>query len=61
MTNEELKALLIESAEILDEIESLPVDDYGYRELPPGTLDRAREIVKIVLRSRDGHIRETAK
>ncbi|MFD1104713.1 hypothetical protein [Sphingobium olei] len=47
MTNSELRALFIESAEILDEIESLPVDDQGYRELPPGSLDRAREIVEI--------------
>lgn len=53
MTNDELKALLIESADILDAIESLPVDDHGYRELPPGSLGRARAIVEI---ARDIHI-----
>ncbi|MDF0489238.1 hypothetical protein PX554_13940 [Sphingomonas sp. H39-1-10] len=52
MTVDELTALLIEAGEILDEIESLPLDDYGYRELPPNSLDRAREITKIAFELR---------
>lgn len=53
MTNEELTALLIEAGEIFDEIDSLPLDDYGVRELPPGSLDRAREIAAIAMRLQD--------
>ena len=29
----------------LEEIESLPVDDYGCREIPPGFLDKARAAI----------------
>lgn len=31
--------------EALHEIESLPLDDYGYREIPPGFLDGVRAIL----------------
>ena len=52
MTIEELRALLIEAGAIFDEIDDLPIDDDGTRELPPGTLDRAREIVLVATRLR---------
>ncbi len=42
-----LKELVIEAGAIFDEIDSLPLNDDGTRELPPGMLDRAREIAAI--------------
>ena len=42
MTNDELKVLVIEAGAIFDQIDDLPLNDDGTRELPPGMLDRGR-------------------
>jgi hypothetical protein len=47
VTNDELKVLVIEAGAIFDQIDDLPLNDDGTRELPPGMLDRAREIAAI--------------
>ncbi|WP_209044954.1 hypothetical protein [Rhizorhabdus histidinilytica] len=44
---DKLRTLLIELAGIIDEIDALPINDEGARELPPGMLDRAREIAAV--------------
>lgn len=44
---ERLQALLMELGRIVDLIDDLPLNDDGTRELPPGMLDRAREIAAI--------------
>lgn len=43
--NQRLIAAAPELLEALEEIESLPVDDYGCREIPPGFLDKARAAI----------------
>lgn len=45
-----LHGLLKEAGKILDEIDDLPMTDDGSRELPAGSLDRAREIAAIAAR-----------
>lgn len=45
--DDEPGALLKELAGIFDDIDDLPLNDDGIRELPPGMLDRAREIAAI--------------
>lgn len=47
---ERLRTLLIELAGILDRIDDLPLNDQGTRDIPPGMLDRAREIAAIAHR-----------
>lgn len=44
MTEERLKALLIEAGEFIDSLDNLPVEDDGTRTIPPGFLDAARPI-----------------